>query len=473
MRRYPLVIIGAGLSGLAAGIRCARFGYKTLILEKHDKAGGLNSYYYRRGRLLETGLHAITNYAPPDDRHAPLNRLLRQLKIPRRKFITRQQFTSEILFPGKASLCFSNDFSMLQSQVAEYFPAATARFAELIAAIDCYDPFTPAPRVSARNFVAATLRDRLLTEMLFCPLLLYGGSEENDMDLSQFVILFRSIFQEGFFRPQGTIKDFLDLLLQQYRDFGGEIELSTGVKEILADGTRITGVRTAAGEVIDCDHLISTAGFPETTNLFAAPGDATRFSSLTAEKTAGRLSFLESIYLVEKSAAAHLPRDRTVIFYNLSDTFSYRRPEEPVDLNSGVICFPDNFAGIDRADTLQIRVTHLASYDKWRRAYDSGDSSWYRSLKKEWTQRSKEVVGTIIGNYDEKIVYEDSFTPVTIERYTERMQGAVYGSPVKVKDGRTHFANLYIAGTDQGYLGIVGSLLSGVTMVNQHILNRM
>jgi hypothetical protein len=53
------------------------------------------------------------------------------------------------------------------------------------------------------------------------------------------------------------------------------------------------------------------------------------------------------------------------------------------------------------------------------------------------------------------------------------MQGAVYGSPVKVKDGRTHFANLYIAGTDQGYLGIVGSLLSGVTMVNQHILNRM
>ena len=122
MRHYPLLIIGGGLSGLAAGIRFARFGQKVLILEKHSKAGGLNSYYYRKGRLLETGLHAITNYAPPDDRHAPLNRLLRQLKIPRKTLKLHQQITSEILFPGKGSLLFSNDFSLLQSQITEHFP---------------------------------------------------------------------------------------------------------------------------------------------------------------------------------------------------------------------------------------------------------------------------------------------------------------------------------------------------------------
>ena len=63
--------------------------------------------------------------------------------------------------------------------------------------------------------------------------------------------------------------------------------------------------------------------------------------------------------------------------------------------------------------------------------------------------------------------------PVTIERFTSRTQGAVYGSSEKIKDGRTNFENLYIAGTDQGYLGIVGALLSGVTMVNQHIFNKM
>ena len=57
MADYSLIIIGGGLSGLAAGIRFARFGGSVLILEKHFIPGGLNSYYYRKGILFETGLH--------------------------------------------------------------------------------------------------------------------------------------------------------------------------------------------------------------------------------------------------------------------------------------------------------------------------------------------------------------------------------------------------------------------------------
>jgi phytoene dehydrogenase-like protein len=473
VRKYPLLIIGGGLSGLAAGIRFARFGQKVLILEKHSKAGGLNSYYYRMGRLLETGLHAITNYASPEDKHAPLNRLLRQLKIPRRTVKLRQQKTSEILFPGRANLCFSNDFSMLQLQIAKRFPGSVKQFAQMLTEIDAYDAFAPRPKVSARTFVATFLQDRLLLEMIFCPLMFYGGSDEDDMDLSQFIILFRAIFQEGFFRPEGTIKDLLGLLLQQYKNFGGEIEFSSGVKEILTENNRISGIRTDAGEVISCDDLISTAGFPETKRLFSVPEAAAAFSELPEDKTSGRLSFLESIYLFNKSARNHLPEDRTIIFYNLSEKFSYRRPDDAVDLNSGVICFPDNFERNRQGDTIQMRVTHLANYEKWLHAYQDADTSRYPAMKTDWTERSRKVLGKIIGNCSENIVYEDSFTPVTIERFTSRTQGAVYGSSEKIKDGRTYFANLYIAGTDQGYLGIVGALLSGVTMVNQHIFNKM
>jgi len=473
VRKYPLLIIGGGLSGLAAGIRFARFGQKVLILEKHSKAGGLNSYYYRKGRLLETGLHAITNYASPEDKHAPLNRLLRQLKIPRRTVKLRQQKTSEILFPGRANLCFSNDFSMLQLQIAKRFPGSVKQFAQMLTEIDAYDAFAPRPKVSARTFVATFLQDRLLLEMIFCPLMFYGGSDEDDMDLSQFIILFRAIFQEGFFRPEGTIKDLLGLLLQQYKNFGGEIEFSSGVKEILTENNRISGIRTDAGEVISCDDLISTAGFPETKRLFSVPEAAAAFSELPEDKTSGRLSFLESIYLFNKSARNHLPEDRTIIFYNLSEKFSYRRPDDAVDLNSGVICFPDNFERNRQGDTIQMRVTHLANYEKWLHAYQDADTSRYPAMKTDWTERSRKVLGKIIGNCSENIVYEDSFTPVTIERCPTQTQDAVYGSSEKIKDVRTYFANLYIAGTDQGYLGIVGALLSGVTMVNQHIFNKM
>ena len=473
MRKYPLLIIGGGLSGLAAGIRFARFGQKVLILEKHSKIGGLNSYYLRKGKLLETGLHAVTNFAPPEDKHAPLNRLLRQLKIPRRNLLLQEQYTSEVIFADKASFCFSNDFNLLLKQVQKEFPNSATQFTKMVAGLDKYDPFIPRPKISARQFVSSFLNDSLLVEMLFCPLMFYGSSEENDMDLSQFVILFRAIYQEGFFRPAGTIREFLDLLLQQYKNFGGEIELATGVTEILTEKNRVSGVRTAAGEVILCSSLISTAGFPETRKFFPAADSASKFLSSFEDTISGRLSFVEAIYFLDKATSQHLPKDRTIIFYNLSDTFSYRRPDEAVDLSSGVICFPDNFQGKEKDNTIQLRVTHLANYEAWNTIYNDSDKTLYPAMKNHWLGRSRKVVGKIIGNYSENIVYEDSFTPVTIERYTSRTQGAVYGSPEKIKDGKTNFENLFIAGTDQGYLGIIGSMLSGVTMVNQHVLNKI
>jgi len=466
------LIIGGGLSGLAAGIRFARFGQKVLILEKHTKIGGLNSYYFRQGKLLETGLHAVTNYAAPEDKHAPLNRLLRQLKIPRRNLVLHEQIASEIIFPGRASLSFSNDFNLLLNRIKEVFPASASKFAELVGELDRYDPFIPRPKISARQYISSFLPDNLLVEMIFCPVMYYGGSEEDDMGLSQFIILFRSMFQEGFFRPQGTMRDFLELLLKQYKSFDGEIELGNGVTEILTEGNKITGVQTDAGEIIHCDYLISTAGLPATKKMFSSPESAAVFSKEDQNALAGRLSFVESIYLLDRTAKQSLPKDRTIIFFNLAEKFNYRRPAEAVDLQSGVICFPNNFQGNEDDDFFQVRVTHLANYDIWHRAYHD-DRTSYQAMKIRWIEDSKKVVGKIIGNCLEKIVYEDSFTPVTIERYTSKSQGSVYGSPDKIKDGRTGFDNLYIAGTDQGYLGITGSLLSGVTMVNQHILNKI
>ncbi|MDR0351337.1 MAG: NAD(P)-binding protein, partial [Puniceicoccales bacterium] len=51
--KYDSIIIGAGLSGLAAGIRLAQFGKKVLLLEKHYDIGGLNSFYNRLGRRID------------------------------------------------------------------------------------------------------------------------------------------------------------------------------------------------------------------------------------------------------------------------------------------------------------------------------------------------------------------------------------------------------------------------------------
>jgi phytoene dehydrogenase-like protein len=341
--------------------------------------------------------------------------------------------------------------------------------------MDNLDPLSPNPRISTRKILSESLNDDLLIDMLLCPTMFYGGSEEHDIDFNQFVIMFRSIFQEGFFRPEGTIKTLLDTLIKQLHDFGGEIRYKTNVTEILtvADGenSKVTGVKLDSGEKINCPFLLSTIGSLETELLFPSPSAIPAIHSEKESDLTGRLGYMESIYLLPREKAQELSKGRTIIFFNLAEKFNYCQPTDSLDLQSGIICFPESFAGMEQKDIHQLKVTHLANYDIWNNAFKAGMDT-YRDLKKEWGALSRETVGKIIGKYSENIVYEDSFTPVTIEKYTAKTRGAIYGSPVKVKDGRTNYNNLFLAGTDQGFLGIVGSMLSGVSMVNQHILNK-
>ena len=97
----------------------------------------------------------------------------------------------------------------------------------------------------------------------------------------------------------------------------------------------------------------------------------------------------------------------------------------------------------------------------------------YTSAKDETALRSLSVAEKILGHFSENIVYRDTFTPLTIERFTAKKHGAIYGNPFKIKDGDIGYDNLFLAGTDQGFLGIIGAMLSGVSIVNQHILPRI
>lgn len=459
--KVPLLIIGGGLSGLAAAIRCARFSPDVLLIEKHNRIGGLNSYYYRNKILLETGLHAITNYAPAHQKNAPLNRLLRQLKLRRKDFLFYPQHHSEIVFQGHEKLRFSNDFEILLREIESKFPASFAGLKTLVKELDATDPFRPSPFRSAKEYVHSRVNDTLLTEMLLCPLMYYGSSVENDIDFNQFTIMFRSIYQEGMFRPAGTIKDLLDTLKNHYDSLGGKMRLNCKVTEILTEGNNAIGVKLANGEVIECDQILSTIGHNETLNLL--PDKKQQSEEI-------RLGFIETIFLLDKRDDL-LPRDKTIIFYNDQSTFTYARPTDLVDYRSGVICMPNNFEGRPEQEHLELRSTHLANYHEWKKI--GGNNESYAYAKEKAAYNSGCILEKHIGNFKKHIVFQDTFTPLTIQRYTAKSEGAIYGSPHKIKDGYIGYSNLFLGGTDQGFLGIIGSMLSGVSMVNQHILPKL
>ena len=463
---FDTIIIGCGMAGLAAGIRLAMFGRKVVIVEKHNVPGGLNSFYFKDGRKFDVGLHAVTNFVERG-RGTPLGTLLRQLRLPWDTFQLFPQISSRIAFPG-VDLRFDNDFLTLESEVARAFPGEVDAFRKLRQAVLQYDGTSlDSGFVSAREVVGGIIRNPLLQDMLFCPLMYYGSAMERDMDFGQFVTLWRAIFEEGFARPFEGVRVIIRALLDRYRSLGGIRKMKCAVRKVLTRNKTAWGVELDSGEILTADNIISTAGLAET-QLLCDPG-------LTPDDVAsltGRLSFGETISCLDRQPA-ELGCGETIIFFNDSERFDYSQAEQPFDLRSGVICFPNNYRYPDGQSLPEgiLRVTGIASHKIWT----GYDEMAYASAKEEWFGKILASAARFLPETDDEMLqqhtcYRDMFTPRTITKYTSHLGGAVYGSPGKVKNGLTAFGGLYIAGTDQGFLGIVGAMLSGISIANRHVL---
>lgn len=473
--KYDTLIIGAGLSGLAAGIRLAYYEKRVCLVERHTTIGGLNSFYRLRGRNHDVGLHAVTNYAPPGSKTGPLSKLLRQLRLRWDDFPLAPQNGSAVIFPG-VTLRFNNDFALFESQIADQFPRQIDGFRKLLQCIDDFDALSLQRReLSARAVLSDYLTDATLIDMLFCPLMFYGSATPHDMDFGQFVIMFRSIFREGFGRPPGGVRPLLKVLVRKYRSLGGELRLRAGVKRLLTDGDRIAAVELDNGEVLQADNILSSAGLVETLRLCQRTAkkekglkNNTAAASAGAEATPGEISFVETIFSLDRQPA-DFGHDATIIFYNDAERFHYECPQKPLDLRSGIICSPNNFRYGDDVppEEGRVRITALARPAFWMNRPSAED---YRAAKEEWCNRLVTSAVQHMPDFRPYVVDRDMFTPRTIHRFTGHLNGAVYGAPRKIVDGRTPWKNLFLCGTDQGFLGIIGSMLSGISIANAYLL---
>ena len=459
---YDTIIIGAGMSGLAAGIRLAHYDQRVCILERHYTIGGLNSFYRVNGRNYDVGLHAVTNFTQKGTKKGPLARILRQLRFKYDDFALAPQKGSRIAFPDH-ELRFNNELDLLRSEVKKVFPDQVDNFEALVAKIADYDDLDQAAfEISGRKILNETISDPLLIEMILCPLMWYGNAAEHDMAWGQFCIMFRSIFLEGFARPYKGVRLILKHLVKRFRGLGGELKLRKGVKTIHVENEHAVCVELDNGDQLTAKRILSSAGRLETM----------RMCSDTSEldpRLAGQLTFIESISVLDREPSS-IGNDDTIVFYNDSEKFHWERPTDQLcDTRTGVVCSPNNYVYTDDEGKLAdgvVRITTIADYDSWAGLSEEE----YQREKLRWYDRSVAASVKFTPDFRPYVIDTDLFTPTTINRFTWHDNGAVYGSPDKVLDGTTHLNNLFLCGTDQGFVGIIGAMMSGISMANMHCL---
>jgi phytoene dehydrogenase-like protein len=455
---YDTIIVGAGLSGLAAGIRLAHYGQRVAILERHQFPGGLNSFYRRNGEWISVGLHAVTNFVGADQRRAPLNRLLRQLRLRHEDLDLCPQSFSLVTALG-TSLRFTNDFSVFSADVVRTFPDQAEGFAALVEHIRAYDSLAlDAEHESTRTTLARFIDSPDLVDLLFQPVMYYGNACEHDMDFGQFCVMFQSIFLEGFSRPRRGMRPVIKTLVDRFRSSGGELCLRCGVRGLSTDGDRVTGVVLDDGTQCTARQVLSCAGYIETLSLCEP--------TVTTHRREGALGYAETMFVLD-CEPAELGHESCIEFFRTSPRFAYRVPDGLIDSTSGVLCAPGNFStGAEGTERNQLRVTQLASPALWFAL----DAEAYAAAKHDAMDRQLAWLETRLPGVSAHVVDQDMFTPVTVHRFSGHRNGSIYGTPDKQADGTTPYANLFVSGTDQGFLGIIGSMLSGVSIANLHLL---
>lgn len=443
------------------------FGKKVVLLEKHYVVGGLNSFYARKGNKFDVGLHALTNYPSPNSgKKSPLLKLLRQLRLSLDDLDLLPQSRSRITF-GDCSLSFHNEFEYFHDQVAEKFPSSMSAFSNLLRKMEDFPAYqVDAPDLSTRTILADSQIDPLLAEMLLCPTCYYGSALPNDIDFATFVMLFDAIFRQGLCRPKFGIRAILDPLVKKLKELGVDRRMNCAVQSIQSTEDEVTEVVLENGERIQAQQIISTCGVIETAELLNQ-------TAIEPDKArTGEFSVIESIR-VFTGHPKDFGWDETIVFFNESNKFDYKCPDGLVDLRSGVICMPDNYGPADESQDSKIRVTHPANFSKWsvlsENEYSDQKSYWESTLLEnamQYLPNGHEISGKL----NEQTTLVDTFTPKTIKRFTSHVNGTLYGSPTKRRDGSTKFKNLYLAGTDQGYVGIVGAMLGGIAVANNQIL---
>lgn len=70
-----IIIVGAGIAGLTAGVYALQSGFDVTIYESHTIPGGASTSWRRKGYLFEGGMHWLTGSSPK----TPLNKLWREV----------------------------------------------------------------------------------------------------------------------------------------------------------------------------------------------------------------------------------------------------------------------------------------------------------------------------------------------------------------------------------------------------------
>ncbi len=315
-----IIIIGAGIGGLAAANLLARDGHSVHVYEKNDQLGGRAGKFEKDGFTFDTG---PSWYLMPE----VFNRYYELLGTSAKKELDLIRLSPAYkVYSGDESLTITGDLTKDAQTFEAIEPGAGKKLQKYVAQsvttyklalrhflysnFDSVSPFmkrdilrhsatmTRLALMPIHRYVRKYVSHPRLQQVLEYPTVFLGSSPYSAPAL--YSLMSALDFDEGVYYPRGTMYSVVESLVRLGKTLGVHYHTHSQVMSIKTSNGKATGIELKNGVVLDADIIISNADFHFTETRLLSPADQTYPESYWNKKEASPSALL--MYLGIKGA---------------------------------------------------------------------------------------------------------------------------------------------------------------------------
>jgi phytoene dehydrogenase-like protein len=441
MTKKRLVIAGAGIAGLSAGIYAQKCGFETTLIESHSIPGGNCTSWRRNGYLFEGAIHWLSGSSPQNTNNImwrETGALNDTVKVYNNDpcLYTNYKGTDIFLY---------RDINRLQEHFLRISPEDAKAVKKLCKdvkrAMSLQIPLEnekgvllkyPAPKMTLRDirdiiamipvFMDMGKQMKIPTED-YVKRFKHGGIRRLLMAAvpsylpSMALVFYLAVMcgGDGGY-PEGGSLAMTRRMAEKFKSLGGELLLSTKVEKVIIENNIATGIRTAEKTInADC-FILAIDTITAVNTLFDIPLTDTWINELKQKKEGCVCTFAG---IGVKADMSHLPHS---IVINL---------EKPIDVAGETLStmYVNNYAAHksyapEGCTALTVILGLTDTYDWWKKAREEGR---YDEEKESLKKRIEEILAAYFPQTRGNIDIIDIATPLTYERYTGTWHGAYMG----------------------------------------------
>jgi phytoene dehydrogenase-like protein len=438
MSSKSILIIGAGVSGLCAGIYAQMNGYQTTIFEKHKIPGGLVTAFRRKGYLVDVCVHWLTGSGPGLHLHRYWNEVG---LLAGRKFIPLDRYGVYYGRDGR-TVSFYSDPERLEKHLLALSPEDAPVIRDLIEGIRLGIRFNPPEKLQYEagawewtqtvvgmlpllpgiqkwtkmtvGELAARFQSPLIRDALNC---VYGPEfSVFYMVLSMMGFMYKG--QAGY--PAGGSLPLALFLAKRYEQLGGRVLYQAPVEKILVENGRAVGVRLKDGSAAKADVVISAGdGYAAIFQLLEG-----KFADRSVRERYARWQAFQPVLFVSAGVKRTFPEIPLSVEGN---AFELQQPvviagETHSWMGVRVYNHDASFAPAGKTVLTSAIFTH---YDYWKGL--EGRTGDYEAQKDCVAQAYLQALEQIWPGITADVEMVNVATPLTFERITGNRHGSITG----------------------------------------------